>query len=69
MQNFFSGKGPIKTPAMIPVQHMIVPSQQQMMGGVGGRYGPVQTFGPAPDEDYGDYDDEDAGYEMYQAQQ
>jgi len=45
MQNFFSGKGPIK-PQAIPAQHMIVPSQQQMMGGVGGRFGPVQTFGP-----------------------
>ena len=54
---------------------MIVPSQQQMMGGLGGRFGPIQTFGQDAHADYyddaeGEYDDEDAeAFEMFQGQQ
>ena len=52
---------------------MIIPSQQQMLGSMGGRFGPVQTFGKQAEEYYGEegeegeYGDEDdlEGYDMY----
>lgn len=46
-----------------------------MMGGIGGRFGPIQTFGHDAHGDYyeegeGDYDEEDGdGFDMFQGQQ
>lgn len=43
-----------------------------MMGGIGGRFGPIQTFGHDAHGDYyeegeGDYDEEDGdGFDMFQ---